>query len=58
MIGNGTDVSIITYGFLFKQALGVKEELESRGLSVRILNLRTVRPIDQEAILEACSKCD
>ena len=52
-IGSGTDVALITYGFLFGQTLEAKEILERAGVSVRLINLRTLKPVDVEAILAA-----
>lgn len=54
--GSGSDVAIITYGFLFGEALAAREVLESKGISVRLINLRTVKPVDEEAILAAAEE--
>lgn len=51
------DIAIITYGFLLKQALEAKALLEEKGHSVRVINLRTVKPIDEEALLSAAGEC-
>lgn len=56
-MGEGDDVAIITYGFLLKEAIKAKAVLESRGISVRIVYLRTVVPIDEYAIIEAAQNC-
>jgi transketolase len=53
VFSNGTDVSILVYGMLFRQACEAKDLLEAEGTSVRLLNLRTVKPIDEAAILRA-----
>lgn len=53
IFGAGTDVTLIVHGFLFREAYRAKERLEAAGHSVRLLNLRTVKPIDQDAILAA-----
>lgn len=53
VISNGTDITILVYGMLLVQAIKAKDILEKEGLSVRLLNLRTVKPIDEEAILRA-----
>ncbi len=55
--GNGTDVAILVYGFLFGQAFKAKEILESKGISVRLVNIRTPKPIDEEAILKSVKEC-
>ncbi len=46
----GTDVSIITYGGTVPLALKAAEELEKDGISAEVLDLRTVAPLDIEAI--------
>ena len=53
MVSHGRDVTLLVYGMLFKEAYLAKELLEDQGVSVRLLNLRTVKPIDQRAILDA-----
>ncbi len=53
VVSNGTDVSILVYGMLFAQAYEAKNLLEAQGKSVRLLNLRTVKPIDEAAVLRA-----
>lgn len=53
IISEGNDITILVYGILFNQALEAKEYLEKEGYSVRLINLRTVKPIDEEAILKA-----
>jgi 2-oxoisovalerate dehydrogenase E1 component beta subunit len=52
----GEDVTVITYGLCVHFALQAAEKLASDGISVHILDLRTVYPLDQEAIMEAASK--
>lgn len=53
IFGDGTDVTLIVHGFLFREAYRAKELLEAEGRSVRLLNLRTVKPIDRAAIVDA-----
>jgi transketolase len=55
--GSGTDVAILVYGFLFEQTFKAKEILESKGLSVRLINIRTPKPVDRETILRAADEC-
>ena len=55
--GNGTDIAILVYGFLFTKAYKAKEILESKGFSVRLLNMRTLKPVDEEAILKSVDEC-
>ncbi|WP_078391670.1 alpha-ketoacid dehydrogenase subunit beta [Shouchella patagoniensis] len=52
----GDDVTVITYGLAVHFALQAAERLEKDGISTHILDLRTIYPLDQEAIKEAASK--
>ncbi len=52
----GSDITVITYGLAVHFALQAAERLEQDGISVHILDLRTVYPLDQEAIKEAVRK--
>lgn len=52
----GTDVTVISYGLTLHFAQKAAEELEKEGISVHILDLRTLVPLDKEAILEAVAK--
>ncbi len=53
VLSRGTDVTLLVYGFLLKQAVEAKAILESKGLSVRLVNVRMPKPIDEEAVLAA-----
>lgn len=53
VVSEGSDVTILTYGMLFEQTLQTKALLEERGLSVGLLNLRSLKPIDETAVLRA-----
>ncbi len=52
VVSEGSDVTILTYGFMFEQCLIAKEILESEGLSVGLLNMRSLKPVDESAILK------
>jgi pyruvate dehydrogenase E1 component beta subunit len=52
----GTDVTIVSFGKIIKLAYVAAEELAKDGISVEIIDLRTVRPIDYEAIVESVKK--
>lgn len=52
VISEGKDVTILVYGVLFKQAIEAKEILVKKGISVGLINLRTLKPIDEAAILK------
>ncbi|MCM3161656.1 alpha-ketoacid dehydrogenase subunit beta [Metabacillus litoralis] len=52
----GEDVTVITYGLCVHFALQAAERLANDGISVHVLDLRTIYPLDKEAIIEAASK--
>lgn len=52
----GTDVTLVTFGKIIKVAQAAAAELEKEGVSVEILDLRSVRPIDYDAVLESVKK--
>ncbi len=49
----GTDVAILVYGMLFKEAWEAKQLLEAKGVGVRLVNLRTVKPLDDASVMDA-----
>lgn len=53
VVSDGSDVAILVYGTLFRQAYEARNLLQMEGKSTRLLNLRTLKPIDTEAILNA-----
>ena len=55
-VQNGRDVTILVYGMLFREALAASELLEAQGISVRLLNMRTVWPVDETAVLAAAKQ--
>ncbi|MBM7604567.1 2-oxoisovalerate dehydrogenase E1 component beta subunit [Metabacillus crassostreae] len=52
----GEDITVITYGLCVHFALQAAERLAQDGISVHVLDLRTIYPLDKEAIIEAASK--
>jgi transketolase len=53
VISAGTDITLLTYGFLFENTLKAKEILEQHGLSVGLVNMRSLKPIDEPAIISS-----
>jgi transketolase len=58
VVARGTDVTLLVYGFLFGNALQAKALLEESGLSVGLINMRSLKPVDEEAIVEAALGSD
>jgi len=52
----GTDVTIVTFGKILKVAYATAEVLEKEGISCEIIDLRTVRPIDYNTVVESVKK--
>lgn len=52
----GTDVTIFACGHLVWQAIEAEEKLAAKGISVELINIHTIKPLDVEAILESASK--
>ena len=53
---SGKDVTIVTYGKMLKEAFKASEELIKEGIDTEIIDLRTIRPMDYEAIFESVKK--
>ena len=56
IVKEGNDVSVITYGAMVREAIKAAENLEKDGISVEVMDLRTVSPLDLEAILATVQK--
>ena len=52
----GSDATIITYGLTLHYSLQAAEELANEGVNVEVVDLRTVRPLDAEMIVESVRK--
>ncbi|WP_298147755.1 transketolase C-terminal domain-containing protein [Flavobacterium sp.] len=52
----GTDVTIVATGHLVWEALLAAEALEAEGISADVLNIHTIKPLDEEAILQSVAK--
>ncbi|EAC3745857.1 alpha-ketoacid dehydrogenase subunit beta [Listeria monocytogenes] len=56
VIREGDDITVITYGLAVQFAQQAAERLAAEGVEAHILDLRTIYPLDQEAIIEATKK--
>jgi len=52
----GKDVTIVSYNKMMKVALGAAEELAKEGIEAEVIDLRTIRPLDSETIIESVKK--
>jgi pyruvate dehydrogenase E1 component beta subunit len=53
---HGSDVTIVSFGKILKVAMTAAIELEKEGVSVELVDLRTVRPIDYETVINSVKK--
>jgi len=54
----GTDIAVITYGAMVWTALEAAQELEKEGLSLEVVDLRTLLPYDEQTVLASVRKCN
>jgi transketolase len=52
-VTEGTDVALLTYGCLARECYQAAERLSDGGIGVRLVNMRTLKPVDEAAILAA-----
>jgi transketolase len=53
---DGQDVTIFACGIMVKESLQAAEELAGEGISVRVINMATIKPLDEEAIIRAAKE--
>lgn len=56
MVREGTDVTIVSFGKIMKVALEAADELAKDNVSAEVIDLRTIRPIDYQAIVDSVKK--
>ena len=55
-LAEGNDVAIIATGIMVEAALEAKEELAKEGINARVINIHTIKPIDEELIIKAAKE--
>ena len=53
----GTDVAVITCGIMVDECLQAAEQLSAKGISAAVINMHTIKPLDEEAVLRFASSC-
>ena len=56
VLTEGTDVTIVATGHLVWESLLAAEKLEAEGISVEVINIHTIKPLDEELILKSIAK--
>lgn len=57
VLREGSDVAIIATGIMVAEALSAAETLAGEGISARVIDMHTIKPLDEEAIISAASEC-
>ncbi|MEC7806021.1 MAG: pyruvate dehydrogenase complex E1 component subunit beta [Pseudomonadota bacterium] len=56
IVSSGTDVTIVTFSIMVGKALEAASQLAEEGVDAEVIDLRTIRPLDEEAIIESVAK--
>ena len=57
VVVDGTDVAIIANGLMVYEAMEAAEALKAEGISACVVNMATIKPLDEELVLEVAGKC-
>ncbi len=57
VLREGGDVAIIATGLMVKEAMEAAELLAAEGIQATVVNMHTIKPIDEETVLQAAEKC-
>ena len=56
VLRGGSDVTVIACGIMVQMALEAAETLQAEGLSVRVIDMHTIKPLDEELVLKAAKE--
>lgn len=57
VVTDGDEIGILSYGLTARECYGATKALQAKGHSVRFVNMRSLKPIDEAAVLDTVSKC-
>ena len=57
VLQDGTDVAIIATGILVPEAIEAGKRLTAQGIKARIINMATIKPLDEELVIRAAKEC-
>ena len=57
VLQDGTDVAVIATGILVPEAIEAGKRLADEGISTRVINMATIKPLDTELVLRAAREC-
>ena len=56
VLADGTDVTVIATGIMVQMALKAREQMAAEGVSVRVIDMHTIKPLDTELVLKAAKE--
>lgn len=56
LLRDGEDVTLVATGIMVAEALKAADELENRGISTRVIDMHTIKPIDEEILVKAAEE--
>ncbi len=57
VLKDGTDIALFACGIMVPEALDVAQALEEKGYSVAVINMHTIKPLDEECVLKYANQC-
>lgn len=57
VLQEGNDIAIIATGIMVGEAIKAGEELRGEGINARVINMSTIKPLDEELVLKAAEEC-
>ena len=57
LLQDGTDIAIIANGIMVPEAIEAGKTLAASGISARVINMATIKPLDEEIVLKAAREC-
>lgn len=56
-VKEGSDVAVIANGLMVAEAIEAAKQLEADGISAEVINMATIKPLDEKAVIDAAKKC-
>ena len=56
VIRNGSDVTVVSFGKILKEAVKAADTLSAQGIELEVIDLRTIRPLDMDTIIASVKK--
>lgn len=56
VLREGEDLTLVATGYMLQKSLQAAKELEKQGISAKVVNIHTIKPIDEELLIESAEK--